>query len=127
MTTRGRSVGLSDFEKARITATCQQFIDDVLKPRFLPAIRPTQFNYPIDIFGKWHGNRYRFAQRYRSGYPENLGEQFDSAFTRLDWVSRDRFEIQWRRHTGAWFCLYRGLSLVAALKTIENDELLHPL
>jgi hypothetical protein len=32
-----------------------------LKPRFLPTIRPTQFNYPIDILGKWHGNHYRFV------------------------------------------------------------------
>jgi hypothetical protein len=120
-------VGLSDTEKAVITATCQRFIDDVLKPRFLPAIRTTQFNYPIDILGKWHGSRYRFVQRYRSGQPETRGEEFDSPFTRLDRTSHDCFDIQWHRHTGAWFCLYRGLSLVEALKTIETDGLLHPL
>ena len=61
----------------------------MLKPRFLPTINPTQFNYPIDIRGKWHGNRYRFVQRYRSGQPETLGEEFDAPFTRLDWMSRD--------------------------------------
>jgi hypothetical protein len=127
LTAKGRSAGLSNPEKAVITATCQRFIDEVLKPRFLPAIRPTQFNYPVDILGKWHGNRYRFVQRYRSGFPENLGEEFDSPFMRLDRVSRDRFDIQWHRHTGAWFCLYRGLSLAEALKTIETDGLLHPL
>lgn len=124
---KSRSAGLSDLEKAAITATCQRFIDEVLKPRVLPAIRPTQFNYPVDIFGKWHGNRYRFLQRYRSGFPEKLGEEFDSPFTRLDWVSRDRFDIQWYRHTETWFCLYRGLSLAEALKTIETDGHLHPL
>jgi hypothetical protein len=100
----------------------------VLKPRFLPTIRPTRFNYPIDILGKWHGNRYRFVQRYRSGQPqpETLGEEFDAPFTRLDWISRDRFDLQWHRHTGT--CLHRrGLSLVEALKTIEADGLLHPL
>jgi hypothetical protein len=91
------------------------------------TIRPTQFNYPIDILGKWHGNRYRFVQRYRSGQPENLGEEFDAPFTRLDWISRDRFDLHWHRHTGTWFCLHRGLSLVEALKTIEADGLLHPL
>jgi hypothetical protein len=124
---KSRSVGVSDTEKAVITATCQRFIDDVLKPRFLPAIRITQFNYPIDILGKWHGRRYRFVQRYRSGQPETLGEEFDSPFTRLDWTSRDCFDIQWHRHTEAWFCLYRGLSLTKALETIETDGLLHPL
>ncbi len=119
--------GISELEKAHVTAACQRFIDAVLKPRFLPAIRPTDFNYPVDIGGKWLGNRYRFIQRYRSGFPETLGEEFDAPFTRLDWVSRDRFDIQWHRHTGAWFRLYRGRSLAEALKIIETDGHLHPL
>ena len=124
--TKGRAVEMSEAEKTRVTAACQRIIDDVLKPRFLPAIRPTQFNYPVDIRGKWHANRYRFIQRYRSGFPENLSEEFDSAFTRLDWIAHDRFDIQWHRHTGAWFRRYRAQPLVAALKTIETDEILHP-
>ena len=113
-------------EKKIITAACQRLIDEVLKPRCLPAIRPTAFNYPIDIRGKWHDPRYRFIQRYRSGYPENLGEEFDAPFARLDWIGQGRFDLQWHRHTGKWFCLYRDLSLEAALKAIETDELLHP-
>ena len=56
-----------------------------------------------------------------------MDEEFDSPFTRLDWMSHDRFDVQWHRHTGAWFCLYRGLSLTKALKTIETDGHLHPL
>jgi hypothetical protein len=47
--------GLRRARSSEITVTCQRFIDEVLKPRFLPTIRPTQFNYPIDILGKWHG------------------------------------------------------------------------
>jgi hypothetical protein len=122
----GRSGRLSEAEKITITAACQQLINEVLKPRFLPLIRPTKFNYPIDIQGKWHGTRYRFIQRFRSGFPENLNEEFDAPFTRLDWVGRDRFDVQWHRHTGAWFCLYRRLSLTEALKAIETDGHLHP-
>jgi len=126
LTVKGRPAGLSRPEKAVITDACQRLIDEVLKPRFLPTIRPTQFNYPIDIIGKWHGSRYRFVQRYRSGQPQNQGEEFDAPFTRLDWVGRDRFDLQWQRHTGTWFCLYRGLPLVEALRTIEADGHLHP-
>jgi hypothetical protein len=66
-----RASGLSAADKSAVTAACQQLIDDFLKPRFLPTIRPTQFNYPVDILGKWHGTKYRFIQRYRSGFPEN--------------------------------------------------------
>ena len=126
MITKPRSVGLSDSEKAAITVTCQRFIDEALKPRFLPRICPTEFNYPIDIVGKWHGSRYRFIQCYRSGGLESLGEEFDAPFTRLDWISRDRFDLQWHRHTGAWYRLHRDLSLEQALKTIETDGILHP-
>jgi len=123
---RPRSKDLSAVEKGIITAACQRLIDEVLKPRCLPVIRPTQFNYPIDIQGKWHGTRYRFIQRYRSGYPENLNEEFDAPFARLDWIDRHRFDVQWHRHTGEWFCLYRDLSLEEALKAIKTDELLNP-
>jgi hypothetical protein len=118
---------LSEVEKALVTATCQRFIDEILKPRFLPAITPTAFNYSVDIQGKWHGSRYRFIQRYRSGFPENLGEEFDAPVARLDWIGPDRFDIQWHRHTGAWYRLYRDQTLVQALKTIADDGHLHPL
>ena len=59
--------------------------------------------------------------------PRNLAEEFDAPFVRLDWISPDRFDIQWHRHTGAWYRLYRGQTLVEALKTIETDGHLHPL
>ena len=51
-----------------------ELIDEVLKPQFLPVIRPTEFNYPVDICGKWHGTRYRFIQRYRSGLSREPGQ-----------------------------------------------------
>jgi hypothetical protein len=117
---RVRATGLSTADKSAVTAACQQLIDNFLKPRFLPTIRPTQFNYPVDIRGKWHGTKYRFIQRYRSGFPENLGEEFDAPF------ARNRFDIQWHRHTGEWFCLHRGLTLAEAIDTLKSDGLLHP-
>jgi hypothetical protein len=33
------------------------FIRDVLKPRFLPQVRPTEWNYVIDIHGAWAAGR----------------------------------------------------------------------
>jgi len=76
-----RVKALAPDEKSSIAATCGRFIDEVLKPRFLPEVRPTEFNYPVDIFGKWRGSRYSFIVRYRSGFPGNAGEEFDAAFT----------------------------------------------
>lgn len=109
---------------------CERFIASVLKPRFLPEIYPTRFNYAVDLFGKWRGSRYSFVTRYRSGFPDNAGEEFDAAFTRLDHVedclTEIRFNIMWHRHTGAWFRLYSSVTLDEALRRIESDGLLQP-
>jgi hypothetical protein len=113
-------------EKLAITAACEKLIAEVLRPRCLPAIRPTEFNYPVGLAGKWHGNNYRFITRYRSGFAENRGEEFDAPFARLEYVSRNRFDLSYFRHTGEWFCLFRGMTLAEALGLIESEGLLHP-
>ena len=100
-------------DKATIAARCERFIAEVLKQRFLPEIRPSQFNYPIDIVGKWRGSNYSFITRYRSGFPDNLGEEFDAPFTRLDHAYEHTagvlFDVMWRRHTGQWWRLYSAV------------------
>ena len=121
-----RSPTLSVSEKAAITHTCQAFIDTVLKPRFLPNVHVTPFNYPVDIQGKWHGSKYRFLQRYRSGFDDNRGEEFDAPFVRIDWIEQNRFDVQWHRHTGQWFGVHHNLKLNAALTAIITNEALHP-
>lgn len=117
-------------EKAAIGARCERFIAEVLKPRFLPEVRPTPFNYPVDIVGKWRGDKYSFITRYRSGFPENLGEEFDAPFTRLDHsyehTTDVRFDVMWRRHTGQWWRLYSAVKLEKALRLIEGDLNLQP-
>jgi hypothetical protein len=121
---------LTAADKAAIAARCDRFIAEVLKPRFLPEVRPTQFNYPIDILGKWRGSNYSFITRYRSGFPENRGEEFDEPFTRLDHAGEHRaevrFNVMWRRHTGQWQLIYPAVSLDEALRSIETDMFLQP-
>jgi hypothetical protein len=117
-------------EKDVIAARCDRFIEEVLKPRFLPRIRPTAFNYPVDICGKWRNDKYSFIQRFRSGFPENRGEEFDHAFTRLDYrgeLAETRFDVMWHRHTGQWWRLFPSVTLDEALELIETQGHLHPI
>ncbi|CDX23180.1 conserved hypothetical protein [Mesorhizobium plurifarium] len=113
-------------EKQAIVASCEKFIQDVLKPKYLSEIRPTQWNYTVDIRGAWAGGRYRFIQRFRSGWEQNRGEEFDAPFARLDRIGPDRFDIYWMRHTGKWWPLHANVTLAEALHILEADELLHP-
>jgi len=115
-----------DAEKKAVIAACETFIRDVLKPRFLPEVKPTKMNYLVDLSGKWAGGRYRFIQRLRSGWEENRGEEFDVPFARLDRMGPDRFDIQWMRHTGTWWRLHEGKTLAEALRILEEDGHLHP-
>jgi hypothetical protein len=58
-----RPAPVDEAEKQAIVAACDAFIRDVLKPLFLPEVRPTEWNYVIDIYWKWAAGRYRFIQR----------------------------------------------------------------
>jgi len=114
-------------EKAAITAACERLIAEQLRPRFLPEIRPsTTFNYPVAIAGKWFGNKYRFFTRYRSDDPASLKPEFDAPFARLDYASRDCFDLMWHRHTGEWHCVGACLSLAEALDRIASEPYFQP-
>jgi hypothetical protein len=125
-----RVKALSPAEKIEIGVRCDAFISDVLAPRFLPAIRPTEWNYPIALHGKWRGSKYSFFIRYRSGFADNLDEEFDSAWVRLDHhdeqFAKPLFHIMWHRHTGQWYPLHASATLDEALDMILNDGILQP-
>ena len=124
------AAGLPADRKQSIAIVCDRFIAEHLKPRFLPEIRPTEFNYPVDLFGRWRGDKYSFVTRYRSGFPDTLGEEFDQAFTRLEHVATVRgeilFDVMWHRHTGQWFRVFPGQTLDGALRLIESESVLQP-
>lgn len=73
---------LTKDEKLLIALRCETFITEQLAPRFLPEIRPTEWNYPIALHGKWRGSKYSFFTRYRSGWEDDAGEGFESAWVR---------------------------------------------
>ena len=69
-------------EKLAVAAACEKFIAEVLTPRFLPEIRPTEFNYPIAIYGKWFGTKYRFITLFRSNHADSVEAEFGAPFAR---------------------------------------------
>jgi hypothetical protein len=44
---------LNTEEKAAIASACERAIAETLRPKFLPEIRPTPQNYPVDIRSRW--------------------------------------------------------------------------
>ena len=114
-------------EKAAITSACERFIADVLRPRYLPEVHPrTEGNYPVAIHGKWHGNKYRFMTRYHSDDPRSIAPEFDAPFARIDYVRKDRFDLVWHRHTGAWHRVFESVPLAEALQLIASEPYFMP-
>ncbi|MCL2716761.1 MAG: hypothetical protein FWD68_19925 [Alphaproteobacteria bacterium] len=112
--------------KQQIIEACEALIRDVLKPRYLPRIKPSRSCYPVDICGAWAAGRYRISIRYRSGFPQNRGMEFNELYARLDHMGINRFDIFRMRHTGQWMRRHTGLTLTKAIKTLEADFYLAP-
>ena len=125
-----RVIKLTTEERRLVADAAERLIAETLKPRFLPEIRPNQFNYPVDVFGRWRGKRYYFVTRYRSGWPDNEGEEFDAPFTCIEHVEtalgQARFDIFWRRHNGSWWRQHSRLPLSEAMRLIGTDPILQP-
>ncbi len=118
----GRSPGIivPDAEKAAITVACTQLIDTVIRPKHLPVVTPAaDHNYPIAIYGKWSGNKFRFITRWRVRDPNT--EEFEIPWARIEYVAREHFDVSWRRHTGEWWRLRDHLTLAEALHEIETN------
>ena len=113
-------------EKRAIIGARDAFIRDVLKSRFLPEIKPTEWNYMVDIHGAWAAGRHRFMRRYRSGFEDNRGQEFDAPFARIDRMGPDDFSLHWMRHTGTWHPIYSGATLKEALHILEINPVLFP-
>ena len=97
-----------------------------MRQRYLPEIRPaTNRNYPVDIRGRWRGENYSFVVRFRSGFPENAGEEYDAPFARLDHFG-GKFAVMWMRHTGRWWCLRSELPFEEALAMVTTEPVLRP-
>ena len=112
--------------KAVATAECERLVSQVFRPQYLTEIRVTEFNYPVSIDGKWRGRSFTFSTRYRSGFDDNRGEEFDAPFSRIEYAGGGLWNVGWFRHTGKWFTIERSLPLAAAIAVIETRGLLHP-
>jgi hypothetical protein len=51
-------------------------------------------------------------------------EEFNAPFTRLDWISRDSFDLQWHRNTGTWVCLHCGLLCSESVRKSGKEEMI---
>jgi hypothetical protein len=124
-TSRSKSTktGVPDAVKTTVTAKANELIETVLKPKHLkPPPDNPQFNYIVDIYGKWYRHYFYFCAKYNVPGPNALFPSFEAKFARMEYAGSNRFHLSFMRYTGEWVGLYAGLSLDECLASIRDES-----
>src|SRR5258706_7496312 len=74
-----------------VTTKANQLIETVLKPKYIqPPPENPQFNYIVDIYGKWYHNAFYFCAEYRVACPNPIERGFDATVARMPYARERR-------------------------------------
>lgn len=113
-------------EKQLISEKCEGLIETEFKPKYIQPPPDNDWNYIVDIFGKWYRNYFYFCSLYNCPSPRAIVPSFEARFTRLEYAGSDRFNISYMRHTEKWWEVHRGLTLEQALEEIKINLIFNP-
>lgn len=114
-------------EKQLISDKCNELIETELKPKHIkPPPTDNEWNYLVDIFGKWYRNYFYFYSTCNCPSPRAIKPSFEDKFARLEYTGKDSFNIAYMRHTGKWWEIFQGLTLEQCLEEMKNNVILHP-
>ncbi len=118
---------VSDNLKAEVQKKADQLIESFLKANFIePPPEDTQWNYIVDIYGKWYRGNFYFCSKYHCPGPYSVSEYFEAKFVRLQYVGNGKFNVAYMRHTEKWFEIFQDLTLDQCLEAIRDIPTLHP-
>ena len=75
------TASLPESPKMEVTTKANELIETVLKPKYIqPPPENPQFNYIVDIYGKWYHKAFYFCAEYRVAGPHPLEPGFEAKF-----------------------------------------------
>lgn len=118
---------LQETLKREVTTKANELLETVLKPKHIqPPPENPQFNYIVDIYGKWYHRYFYFCATYCVRGPNATVPSFEAKFTRMEYAGNNRFHMAFMRHNGQWVEMYTGLSLDECLAAIRDDPFFQP-
>ena len=118
---------LQETLKREVTTKANELIETVLKPKHIqPPPENPQFNYIVDMYGKWYHRYFYFCATYCVPGTNATVPSFEAKFARMEYAGNNRFHLSLMRHTGQWVELYTGLSLDECLAAIRDDPFFQP-
>ena len=116
-----------DTLKTEVTTRANELIESVLKPTYIkPPAEDQQFNYIIDIYGKWYHSYFYFCATYRVVGPHAITPTFEAKFARMEYAGNSRFHLSFMRYTEQWVQLYSDLSVDECLAAIKDEPYFVP-
>jgi hypothetical protein len=107
--------------KAELDTKAKELIEKILTPKYIkPAPKKPLFNYPIDIWTKWHRSFFYFTSTWASPGPYKIAPMFEFPFARMEYVGNGRFNLAYLRHTGKWWDIYKELSINQCLELVAD-------
>jgi hypothetical protein len=108
--------------KKEVQAKADDLIEKVLRVKYIkPPPEKPRWNYPIELWTKWHRSFFYFGSTWASPGPNQIAPTFEVRFARLEYVGDRRFNLAYHRHTEEWWTIHEGLTLGECLRLIGED------
>lgn len=112
--------------KAQVEAAANSLIEE-WKPKYIqPPPTNSSINYITELSTKWFRNWLYFCAKFACPGPTAIAATFETRFIRLEYVSEDKFNLAFMRHTGQWADTNQGLTLAQCVETIRDNPVYRP-
>jgi hypothetical protein len=113
--------------KMEVTTKANELIETILKPKYIqPTPENPQFNYIVDIYGKWYRKAFYFYAEYRVSSPNPVEPSFEDKFARMQYAGNQRFHLSYMRYTSHWIQLYTDLRVDESIEMIRDEPFFQP-
>jgi hypothetical protein len=110
-----------DAIKAELETKAKELINKVLTPKYIkPPPKKPVFNYPIDLWTKWHRSFFYFTSTWISPEPHRITPTFECPFARMEYVGDQQFNLAYYRHTEKWWEIYKELTIGECLELVGD-------
>ena len=112
--------------KAAVTEQAEHLLAE-WRPRYITPPPPGyQFNYIVELYGKWFRSYFYLCAKYACPGPTALSSFFEARFARLEYVGDRRFNLAFMRHTGQWVELEQGLTMDQCFQSLREESFYQP-
>jgi hypothetical protein len=110
-----------DAIKVELESKAKELINKVLTPKYIkPPPKKPVFNYPIDLWTKWHRSFFYFTSTWISPEPHRIAPTFECPFARMEYIGDQHFNLAYFRHTEKWWDIYTELTIDQCVELIGD-------